>query len=108
IESYLSGAHMTGVRAEKEMYDRGDLEDLSRIVEVMMFHEAAGAANYTGLSNRQGQFADFNDLLQFDQAILIGRGANAAELQIDGQPASAAEMGRHETVYRFLLPVTIR
>ncbi len=83
---------MTGVRTEKEMYDRGDLENLSRIVEVMMFYDAAGGANYTGLVNRQGQFADSSDLLQFDQAILVGRGAPAADLQINGHPASTTEV----------------
>ena len=73
-------------------YDRAGF-DVGRIVEMMMFHAAAGGESYAGLLDRQQRFTDLSDQLSFDRAILVCHGPAGAELQIDGQPVPKTEYG---------------
>jgi len=87
-------------------YDKSST-DAAYILRIMMFYDAAGGRPYTGLSNGYQRFVDLSGLLKTDRAILVGEaGSNrpAAELLRDGKPL-AAEDDRHETFYRFVLPV---
>lgn len=90
--------------------------DTDRILEVMMFHKAAGGDSYSSLTNRYYARLDLSDHLRTGRAILVGRAARQTlELATDssaGQPAGddAPESSEDEreqswTIYRLVLPV---
>jgi hypothetical protein len=80
-------------------------EDVPRILEMMLFYEAAGGAGYTQLSHRYQDFIDVSRHLRSGFAVLWGRATEpAATLLIDGS-AEAARYDRRWTMYRVLLPV---
>ncbi len=85
-------------------YNRACIDPL-RILQVMMFYDLAGGANYSGLLNRFQSFVDLSNQLNYGRAILVGRGPAAAPMQLNGQPLKDDRMNRHDTVYRFVLPV---
>ena len=68
----------------KRPYDRATF-DVARIVELMMFHERAGATNYTGLLHRYQSFIDLSKELELGRAILVGRGPGGAMVEINRQ-----------------------
>jgi hypothetical protein len=79
--------------------------DVPRIVELMLFHQAAGGRSYTRLSNRNQHFLDMSHLLQLKRAVLIGRSnAPASVLNRDDESLEAA-YDRNWTIYRFVFPV---
>jgi len=59
-------------KGQSVAWDRNGL-DLERILEIMMFHEAAGSENYTSLLNRLQGEVDFSDHLEQGTALLIGK-----------------------------------
>ncbi len=60
--------------------------DIPRIVEMMMFHGAAGASSYTELDHSYQGYVDMSDHLTAGRAILCGRCQTAAlRLTIDGK-----------------------
>lgn len=80
-------------------------QDVSRIMEIMMFHEAAGGESYTGLSQRYQPFVDLSDHLRTGRAILVGRSETpASQLVRDGE-SLADSYDRHWTYYRVVFPV---
>jgi hypothetical protein len=80
-------------------------QDVPRIMEIMMFHEAAGGESYTGLSQRYQPFVDLSDHLRTGRAILVGRSETpASQLARDGQ-SIADSYDRHWTYYRVVFPV---
>ena len=98
--------HLAG-RGDKDInrpYDRSTL-DLGRIAEMLMFHDAAGGRNYTGLAHRYHAFLDLSDQLRLGRAVLLGSGpAPAAELQDRGRTL-ADEHRTCRAFYRIVLPV---
>ncbi|HTQ39965.1 MAG TPA: hypothetical protein VMJ32_13130 [Pirellulales bacterium] len=104
MDTYLTKRRTVDAREEVPTYDRTSF-DVPRIIEVMMFHEAAGGANYTGLLHRYQRFVDLTNQLKFGRAILVGRGPDGAVVQIDGQPVADDAANRHTSMYRFVLPV---
>ena len=104
IDTYFTKRRTINAHDEVPTYDRTSF-DVPRIIEVMMFHEAAGGANYTGLLHRYQHFVDLTNQLQFGRAILVGRGAAGAVVQIDGQPVANDDANRHASVYRFVMEV---
>jgi hypothetical protein len=104
IDTYLTKRRTIAAHDEVPPYDRTSF-DVQRIMEVMMFYEAAGGSNYAGLLHRYQQFTDLSTQLEFGRAILVGRGPDGAAVQIDArQPADDAD-NNHTSVYRFVLPV---
>lgn len=82
--------------------------DIPRIMEMMMFHDAAGGRSYTGLTNRQDQLVDLSGLLKTGRAVLLARAeAPAARILQDGE-AVASKDSTHYTFYRLVLPVAKR
>ncbi|TVS20541.1 MAG: hypothetical protein EA424_03450 [Planctomycetaceae bacterium] len=79
--------------------------DVPRILEILMFYQAAGGRRYTGLTHRYQPHLDLSEHLRTGQAILVGRSAQpATSLLRDGQ--SQAELtDRHWTFYRIVYPV---
>ncbi len=107
LNTYLTKRRIVSSKDEAVGYDRASF-DIGRIVEVMMFHERAGATNYTGLLNRYQNFVDMSNELDMGRAILIGRGPDGAQIKINDQPAPDDDQNRHTTIYRFVLPVAAR
>ena len=79
--------------------------DVSRILEMMMFFDAANGSSYTGLSNDYQGYLDLSRALKSGRAVMVGRAAEpAAQLEIDGEPLSE-EVMQHWTYYRVQIPV---
>ncbi len=79
--------------------------NVPRIVEMLMFHEAAGGSTYTEMEHRYRASLDLTGHLELGRAMLVGRAQDAScDLQIDDRPASEYE-GSRWTYYRIVLPV---
>ena len=60
--------------------------DVPRIMEMIMFHDAAGGRAYTSLLHRQSAWLDLSAQLKLQRAVLVGRVPDlevGAELSID-------------------------
>ena len=79
--------------------------DIPRIVEMMMFHDAAGGRTYTNLSHRYQPFVDLSGQIDLGRAVLVGQAASrGAVLLRDGQSLDKS-YERHWTFYRLVLDV---
>jgi hypothetical protein len=105
VDSFLTKRELYSTRSHTPPYDRAGF-DVPRILEVMMFHDAAGGANYSGLLHRQHRFTDLSSQLEFGKAILIGRAKSGAVLKIDGETVESNVMNDHHVMYRYVLPVS--
>ena len=94
-------------------YDR-ESSDVAYVLRAMMFFDAAGGRQYTGLSNSYQAFVDLSGLLKANRAVLIaavvGDDCEAelrgADLVLAPHGQSPPEMQtRHDTIVRFVLPV---
>ena len=98
VETFLTKRRIISSKDEAAGYDRAAF-DVGRIVEVMMFHERAGATNYTGLLNRYQNFVDMSNELELGRAILVGHGPAGATVEINNQ--ATARRGRKQPHARF-------
>jgi hypothetical protein len=79
--------------------------DVSRILEVMMFHEALRGRNYTVLTHRYQPELDLSFHIKRGYAVLVGRAETpVVDLESHGQPLSETGV-RRWTWYRILYPV---
>lgn len=86
-------------------WDRSS-DDVPRILELMMLHDAAGGTTYTGLGGDYQGFVDLSAHLGLDRAVLVGRVKRpAAQLMRDGR-SLADDYDRRWTYYRLVFPVT--
>lgn len=84
-----------------------DPEDtrISRIADIMMFYDAAGGKNYTGLTHDYQSFIDLSSQLNLKRAILVGEvQSQSSLLEINGESA-ADNYDSHTTIVRIVLPV---
>ncbi len=80
--------------------------DVPRIVEMMMFHDAAGGRTYTNLSHRYQPYVDLSDQIYLGRAVLVGQAVSReTELLRDGQSLDE-NYERQWTFYRLVLNVT--
>jgi len=79
--------------------------DVQRIMELMMFHDAAGGKDYTGLALRYQSFMDMTEQLQLGRAILVGRCAEPAVHLRSGEASLTDTAEQKWTWYRIVLPV---
>ncbi|MFG0260889.1 MAG: hypothetical protein ACF788_00645, partial [Novipirellula sp. JB048] len=92
---------------EVESWDPAATSDLPRIVEIMMFHDAVGAARYTGLKHEVLSFLDFSDVLTSERCILIGKLANpVTQLHGDDGLGDAIQIDQDLSMIRLVMPVT--
>lgn len=82
------------------------------VLQEMMFFDAIGGARDTGLSNDYQGFVDLSGLLKAGQAILVAFPPDRSEhcgarVLRDGKPINTGQ-DQHTTVYRFVLPVTVK
>lgn len=82
-------------------------QDVDRILELMMFHEAAKGMNYTGLTHRYHRSIDLTQHLNSGRAILVGRSKQvAAQVVLNGVELQT-ENQAHWTYYRLQMPVKV-
>jgi hypothetical protein len=82
-----------------------DDTDVSRILEIMMFHQAVGRENYTVLTNHYHSELDLSRLLKQGHAILVGKVATPiVELTEEGTTI-APETTRRWSLVRIVYPV---
>lgn len=60
-------------KVSSKKWDPADRYSIDRLLELMMFHEAATGSNYTSLSHRFQPHVDHSNLLDTDRAILVAR-----------------------------------
>ena len=88
-------------------WDQAD-QDIARIAEMMMFHDAAGGRGYSRLKHRHQAFIDLSGHLRSGRAILLGRSDRpAAAWTVNGQ-AMDEQLETRLTFYRVVFPVAIR
>lgn len=81
--------------------------DVPRLLEMMMFHQAAGGENYTLLAHRYEQTIDLSDHLRNGRAILLGQAAApATRMQFTNH--EPPEPSRQWTFCRVVFPVGIK
>jgi len=79
-----------------------------RIASMMMFYQAAGGNNYTGLTHRYQSFTDMSHNLFLNRAMLVGEiDSVGAELIVDGERVSD-NYDQSRTIVRIVLPVKIK
>ncbi|MFN5321906.1 MAG: hypothetical protein ACK493_09110 [Planctomycetota bacterium] len=80
---------------------------LSRLLEMVMFHDSAGGQSYTGLVNRAHGRLEMSEHLELRQAIVVAELPQPmSQLQIDGQPLDAGADQRFSVV-RLCVPVVV-
>jgi hypothetical protein len=90
-------------------YDHASL-DVSRVLEMILFHELAGGRDYTRLENHVYGRLDMSRLLALDRAVLVGisrqpQGKLAIKTGADQADEEVVESGTTLTVYRFVIPL---
>ncbi len=81
--------------------------DLSRLIEMMLFHRAAGGTGYTVLSHRYMQQLDLSELLRLDRAMIYGRinqPTTTVHAQV-GEKSRELKEGNRQTWIRMVIPV---
>lgn len=87
-------------------WDPSDRQSPDRMMEVLLFHKAAGGPNYTSLENRFSPQVDLSKLLALDRAILFGRLANPlGKLVVGEESDQSLREGFHRAWCRVILPV---
>ncbi|MBA2115859.1 hypothetical protein [Bremerella alba] len=90
-----------------ELWDRQST-DIERIMEVTMFHNAAGGRSYTSLSNRFQSYVDLSSHVEGDRAVLVGKVKNPpSKIQVNGQSVDDAHAQSWSYV-RIIYPVQKR
>jgi hypothetical protein len=96
-------------KAAAVRWDPGARNDLDRLLELMMFHNAATGRNYTSLSHNYQPILDHSHLLESDYAILVGR-LETSPIQIQVEPVNSEDQPKIETAIdrawcRIIIPV---
>lgn len=105
LEWRLTRRRVVEQEAVSTRWDALQISDPARILEVMMFHRAAGGQSYTELSHRYQGYLDLSEHLQTGKAILLGRGPQPAPgLLRAGRPLEEHYRQRW-TFYRVMFPV---
>jgi hypothetical protein len=91
------------IREAETRYDPLD-RDPTVVCQLLSFHQAAGGADYSGLSNHLLTDHDLTRQLQLGRAVLFGRltPASGAAIERDGQPMTP---NRHDVFVRIVFPV---
>lgn len=104
LDGYLTRRQVNEGRDETTPWDPTDV-DIHRIVEMLMFHEAAGGEAYTRLTQRLHAPVDLSGHLTPDRAVFFGLSPSRnMTMKIDGQAADDC-YGESHTYYRFVMPV---
>jgi hypothetical protein len=96
-------------KSSASRWNPSERNELDRLMELMMFHQAATGKNYTGLTHRYQPLVDHSSLLETDYAMLIGR-ANQSLAKVVVQAEQAGDApevlsGLDRCWCRILIPV---
>ncbi|MBM4088671.1 MAG: hypothetical protein FJ276_04470 [Planctomycetes bacterium] len=106
LDWQLTRRQLVGSADVNTQWDREDVSDVPRILELLMFHGAAGGRKYSQLSHAYQEYVDLSQHLQMGRAILVGRGrVMASRLSIDGAPVDDRLQGQW-VFYRIVIPVS--
>ena len=89
-------------------WDPADSGKLSRLMELISFHESAGSSRYTGLYNRYLSDLDCSDVIRLDRAVLICELKDSTiswSMRRNSIPIQATE-GQRKTFLRLIIPVS--
>lgn len=99
----LTGRRVIDTKDVGTPWDQHTLE-VPRIMEMMMFHEAAGGDSYTQLISRYQASIDLSQQLLLQRAILIGRAPNpATNLKLNDTVVAADQQW---TYFRIVYPLS--
>lgn len=105
VETLLQQRRIEDMKDVTTPWDQSS-PDVSRISQIMMFHEAAGGRAYTGLLHRHQGETDLSDHLMLGRAVLVGRAKQpAAQIVGEGLNAVGDTATQHWTYYRIVFPV---
>lgn len=94
-------------RSNNTAWDPTDT-NTGRIASMMMFYQAAGGGNYTGLTHRYQSFTDMSHNLFLNRAVLVGEiDQVGAELLVD-QARVSDQYDHTRTLVRVVLPVKFK
>ena len=103
IETFLTGRRIGSAGEGARGYDVRNV-DRNRVMQMIMFHDAAGGQRYTQLMNRYEDTMDLSGHLSAGRAILLAKGPAGPQLELKDQSLSA-ENRHHTTYYRFLIAI---
>ncbi len=87
-------------------WDPADRETPDRLMEILLFHKAAGGSTYTSLENRFQPHVDLSKLIALDRAILFGRMEHPLGKLTVGQPDQPMSVDGFSRAWcRVILPV---
>lgn len=107
----LTRRSVVGTTEVRTSWLRGDLSDIDRILEMLMFYGAAGGRAYTGLSHNYQSFIDLSRHLYSGRAILVGRSEEPASQLVIHRTADGSDQvvgsdaEQRWTYYRIVIPV---
>ncbi len=93
--------------SESVPWDATAVDQLPRLMEMLLFHGAAGGTSYTTLQNRPLSKLDLSHVLNQDHAVLLGRMARGATALVDGADQAAGEDLEHLAYCRIVYPVRV-
>jgi hypothetical protein len=85
-----------------------DSVDIPRIMQMLMFHDAARGTNYTGLTHRYQAKIDLSEHVRLGRAVLVGRAIQPLATIAGGDsnaPLASPDDTNTWTWYRIVLPV---
>lgn len=99
-------------KATSIRWNPADRTNIDRLLELLMFHNAATGRNYTSLTHNYQPIIDHSNILQVDYAILTGRmETSPVQLRVDSDSSSDQPdmlSGIERTWCRILIPVEKR
>ncbi len=105
VEAYLLRRRLLHRAEAMQAWSASDF-DVSRIVEMLMFHEKAGGARYTKMTHRYQEFLDLSERLDSNRAILVGRAAGqGSDLVANGAPSLESTLNTW-TYFRLVFPIS--
>lgn len=104
LEWHLSRRRVVDTKDVGTPWDQAGV-DVPRIMEMMMFYQAAGGAAYTRLTHRYESRLDLSDHLRTGRAILVGRSTAAGSSLASHDRAWDASHERRWAFYRVVFPV---
>jgi len=102
----LSRRQLVGGGSESEPWDPLAANDLERLAEMLLFHDAAGGTKYSRLTHRWLSTLDLSFVLSHETAILMGRTLEPG-LQLVRADSGSMAADREVSLARVLLPVEI-
>ena len=105
IETILQKKQISGDQSIEQAYSTANL-NIDRIIEVLMFHQAAGGPKYTaGLINRMNWKLDLSRQLSLGKAVLVGRIETPVTKLLNNKQALTEKHQKNWTYLRILIPV---